>query len=94
MFEVFSGDCPHGPHRGPQGPNEDISQCGTCLAPSWAMRPENEQIGLHRDDCSLPRRHSGYCEPGGEGHAPAEVVRGYWVGYEEDIAKARRRHGG
>ena len=84
--------CPDGPHRGPQGPNEDLSQCGRCLTPSWSMRPENEQIGLHADDCSLPRRHEGYCIGGGEGHAPTDVVRGYWPGMDDDVRRARERH--
>jgi hypothetical protein len=71
-------DCPNGPHRGPQGPNEDLAQCPICLEPSHGMRPEGEEYGGHRDDCSLPRRHEGYCQPGGDGHPPPAVVRGYW----------------
>jgi hypothetical protein len=72
------GDCPHGPHRGPEGPNEDIAQCPTCLSPSWRMRPEGETYGEHLPDCSLEPRHEGRCKPGGDGHPPADVVRGYW----------------
>ena len=84
--------CPDSPHRGPQGPNEDLAQCPTCLAPSWAMRPDGEVIGLHLDDCSLLNRHEGHCVGGGEGHPPADVVRGFWPGMADDIAAARARH--
>lgn len=86
-------ECPNGPHRPPQGPNEDIAQCHTCWAMTWALRPEGEQHGLHTDDCSLPQRHTGYCAPGGNGHAPAPVVWGYWgPSTEADIAAARQKH--
>jgi len=84
--------CPDGPHKPPAGPNEDTTQCVRCLMPAGALRPENEQYGLHLDDCSLPRRHRGNCVGGGEGHAPTEIVRGYWPGMDEDIAAARARH--
>lgn len=86
------GDCPDGPHRGPQGPNEDLGQCGRCLMPSHSMRPVGETMGLHADDCSLDDRHPSYCVGGGAGHPPAPVIRGYWVGYEDDIAAARAAH--
>lgn len=92
MMMMMTDECPRGPHRGPQGPNEDIAQCSVCWFPTWAMRPENEQIGLHVDDCSLPRRHEGYCVGGGEGHAPTEVVRGFWPGMGADVAAARLAH--
>lgn len=69
--------CPKGPHRGPQGPNEDIAQCPTCLSPTFAMRPEGETFGEHLSDCSLPLRHQGYCKPGGNGHEPSRKVRGF-----------------
>ena len=69
-------NCPDGPHRGPQGPNEDLSQCARCLMPSWSMRPVGETIGRHLPDCSLPNRHPGYCVGGGAGHPDAEVLRG------------------
>lgn len=82
-----------GPHRIPQGPNEDIAQCPVCWSPTFAMRPENEQFGLHADDCSLPRRHEGYCVGGGKGHPVPEIVRGYWRGMDEDIAAARAKFG-
>lgn len=81
-------------HREPQGPNEDIAQCPECRMPTYSLRPANEQIGLHADDCSLPRRHEGYCVGGGEGHAPTEVVRGYWPNMDADVAAARARFGG
>jgi hypothetical protein len=71
-------ECPNGPHRGPQGPNEDLAQCLACWGVSYEMRPEGEEYGGHRADCSLPRRHESYCEPGGAGHPEPEVVRGYW----------------
>lgn len=83
--------CSQGPHRGPQGPNEDIGQCPECLSMSYAMRPSNEQIGLHIDDCSLDLRHPSFCVGGGEGHAPVEIVRGYWPGMDADVAAARER---
>ena len=82
-----------GPHRLPEGPNEDIAVCFRCGHPMFAMRPENEQFGLHDDDCSLPRRHQGYCVGGGKGHPPTEVVRGYWPGMDADVAAARARFG-
>lgn len=87
-----SSPCPHGPHRGPQGPNEDLSQCSRCWAPSWSLRPPGETIGLHAADCSLPERHERECVGGGHGHPPAKVVRGYWPGMEADIEAARARH--
>lgn len=33
-------DCPEKPHRGPQGPNEDLSQCrmGDCWLIFWVLR--------------------------------------------------------
>jgi hypothetical protein len=71
-------DCPNGPHRGPEGPNEDLGQCPICLAPSHSMRTEGEEYGGPIADCSLERRHEGRCKPGGEGHPPPAVVRGYW----------------
>lgn len=70
--------CPLGPHRFPEGPNEDIGQCPECWAPTFEMRPENETYGDHLPDCSLPRRHESYCQPGGPGHPRAEIIRGYW----------------
>lgn len=70
--------CPSGPHRGPEGPNEDLSQCATCWSPSYTMRREDETYGDHLPDCSLPVRHPGRCEPGGNGHPTAPVIRGYW----------------
>lgn len=69
-------ECPNAPHRGPQGPNEDLAQCGLCLMPSYSMRPAGETFGEHLPDCSLPIGHPSYCEPGGNGHPRAEVVRG------------------
>jgi len=84
--------CPKGPHRGPEGPNEDLATCPRCGRMSWALRPEGETLGLHADDCSLPRRHEGHCTHGGSGHAPAALVRGFWPGMEDDIAAARARH--
>lgn len=79
-------------HRGPEGPNEDMGWCSVANQPTYSMRPENEEIGLHADDCSLPRRHNSYCKGGGKGHPPAEVVRGYWPGMDDDIEAARARH--
>lgn len=70
--------CPDGPHRPPQGPNEDLSMCTTCWRPTYALRPEGETYGDHIADCSLPVRHEGYCQPGGGGHPRAANVRGYW----------------
>jgi hypothetical protein len=67
-------DC--GPHRGPEGPSEDIAQCWTCWSMSYAMRPERETWGHHLPDCSLPIRHESYCKPGGTGHPDAAVIRG------------------
>lgn len=70
-------ECPQGPHRPPQGPNEDVAQCGRCLSLTFAMRPEGETFGHHLPDCSLPERHQGYCVGGGSGHPPAKKIRGY-----------------
>lgn len=69
-------ECPEGPHRGPQGPNEDIAQCGRCLSISHSLRPASETFGYHLADCSLPVRHEGYCVGGGSGHEPAATIRG------------------
>jgi hypothetical protein len=68
--------CPDGPHRGPQGPNEDLAQCFSCLMPSWMLRPEGQEYGRHLADCSLPRRHESWCVGGGDGHPDAPVQRG------------------
>lgn len=68
--------CPNGPHRGPQGPNEDLSQCPLCLMPSFALRPDGETFGQHLPDCSLPRRHHGFCVGGGTGHPRSKQERG------------------
>lgn len=78
-------------HRGPEGPNEDLSQCRKCGLMSWVLRPENETFGMHLKDCSLSRRHESWCEGGGKGHPPAEVIRGFWPGMDEDIARERAR---
>lgn len=78
-FASHIGDpqgCPEGPHRGPEGPNEDLVQCPRCWSISWALRPEGETFGHHLPDCSLPLRHEGYCVGGGSGHPPAAKVRG------------------
>lgn len=77
-------DCPDAPHRGPEGPNEDMSQCSACAMPSHSTRPDGEEYGQHLPDCSLPRRHPSYCQPGGAGHPPAETQRGYWPTTKED----------
>jgi hypothetical protein len=69
-------DCPHGLHRGPEGPNEDLAQCPACWGASYAMRPEGETFGDHLPDCSLPQRHESYCQPGGTGHPTAATIRG------------------
>ena len=66
--------CPHGPHRGPQGPNEDLGMCHVCWMPSYTRRPAGEEFGGHIDDCSLPGDHASYCIGGGVGH-PEPVVR-------------------
>ena len=89
----MTADCPRGPHQPPAGPNEDVSLCSLCGAVSFEMRPEDEQFGLHLDDCSLERRHNGDCVGGGAGHPVAREVRGYWITMDEDIAAARQRHG-
>jgi hypothetical protein len=70
--------CPDGPHRGPQGPNEDFGQCPTCGSITWAKRPAGETFGWHADDCSLPVDHESFCESGGDGHPAAPVIRGFW----------------
>ncbi|QMU97831.1 hypothetical protein FVO59_11905 [Microbacterium esteraromaticum] len=57
------------PHPEPAGPNMDLGQCADCWMPIGVMRPDGESFGWHSADCSLPMRHSGYCQPGGVGHA-------------------------
>lgn len=74
-------NCPRQPHRGPQGPNEDLGQCPLCLSISYSMRPEGETYGLHLEDCSLPVGHESNCQPGGAGHLVGSHVRG-WFGPE------------
>jgi hypothetical protein len=69
-------DCANAPHRGPQGPNEDLAQCPICWAVDHALRPVGETFGQHIPDCSLPLRHYGYCKPGGNGHPRSEHERG------------------
>jgi hypothetical protein len=78
MFDTPPDQCPHGPHRPPSGPNEDIAQCRACGSISWALRPEGETYGQHLPDCSLPERHENECAPGGTGHPKARLVRGYF----------------
>jgi hypothetical protein len=69
--------CPRGPHRGPEGPNEDVSQCMRCGSVDHSMRPWGETFGRHLDDCSLPIWHESNCEGGGSGHPEAPVLRGW-----------------
>jgi len=71
-------ECPAAPHRGPEGPNEDLSQCPLCLSPSYEKRPRGETYGRHLGDCALPIDHESYCKPGGVGHPNSTTVRGYW----------------
>lgn len=79
LFQHYSpARCPDGPHRGPEGPNEDVDQCRKCWSLSWRLRPEGQTYGEHLSDCSLPVRHESQCKPGGDGHPPAAKVRGYW----------------
>lgn len=75
---IDPAECPRAPHRAPQGPNEDVAQCPKCWSLDFVLRPDGETFGDHAADCSLPRRHESYCQPGGSGHAPAEKIRGYW----------------
>lgn len=81
---VSPDDCPEGPHRGPQGPNEDLAQCPRCWSPSFASRPHGEEYGGHLPDCSLPRDHASYCVGGGSGHPAPDVVRGFCPNRQED----------
>ncbi|WP_156251001.1 helix-turn-helix domain-containing protein [Pseudactinotalea terrae] len=93
FFGAYLGKpCPQGPHRGPEGPNEDLATCPLCGGGSWTLRPEGETLGLHAQDCSLPVRHESRCIGGGTGHAPAPVVRGFWAGMDDEVAAARARH--
>jgi hypothetical protein len=78
MKNLYDPNCPYLPHRGPQGPNEDISTCAHCGRMSYVKRPQGETYGFHIADCSLPVDHESYCEPGGAGHTPTENVRGVW----------------
>lgn len=78
-------------HQNQHGPCTDTGQCPLCHFPVPRLRPKGETYGLHAEDCALPERHYGPCEHGGAGHAPG-VVRGYWPGMNEDIARAREHH--
>lgn len=78
-------------HRQPEGPNEDIGWCSKCQRPVGVLRPQGETYGLHADDCSLPNRHRGRCVGGGDGHPPAELIRGWWSGYEKDMRRAKEK---
>ena len=71
-----TADCLSHAHRGPQGPNEDISWCAKANLPTYSLRPAGETFGHHLPDCSLPIDHPSYCQPGGNGHPPAKVIRG------------------
>lgn len=73
---VPPSECPEGPHRGPEGPNEDLAQCPRCFSVHWCRRPVGEEFGGHIRDCSLPRDHESYCQPGGLGHPPPLYRRG------------------
>ena len=77
MFNFSLGDdCPYAPHRGPEGPNEDLAQCWECGSISYARRPQGEEFIGHIKDCSLPQDHLSYCKPGGKGHPPPFKRRG------------------
>jgi hypothetical protein len=76
LGEGPGSECLDAPHRGPQGPNEDIAQCPRCWSPTYSLRPAGETFGNHLPDCSLPLRHESFCEPGGDGHPEAAKVRG------------------
>lgn len=76
LFSTDPAKCKRGPHRGPQGPNEDLAQCPFCASPSYSMRPVGETFGDHLPDCSLPYWHESYCVGGGSGHPASRVVRG------------------
>ena len=52
-WQIESKDCTE-THRGPQGPNEDLSQCWQCGTPTYRLRPVGETFGEHQADCSLP----------------------------------------
>lgn len=79
LFSIVEpDDCPDGPHRGPEGPNEDLGHCLKCGMPDHWPRPDGEEYCGHLPDCSLPRRHASYCQPGGDGHPPADNTRGYF----------------
>lgn len=76
IWPYLGKTCPGEPHRGPEGPNEDIGQCSKCGGLSFSMRPEGETFGRHWPDCSLPNRHEGECVGGGTGHPDAPKIRG------------------
>lgn len=79
LFPYHAWECPHlARHRPPQGPNEDVAVCRECGTLTYSMRPPGETFGEHLPDCALPVDHSGYCVPGGAGHPPSTVVRGFW----------------
>ncbi len=89
LGEYDPATCPQGPHRGPQGPNEDISQCYWCGSPDHVLRRWGETYGTHAADCSLPIWHEGFCAPGGSGHPRAPEVRGYFPsGGEESPSRS------
>lgn len=76
-------ECPKAPHRPPEGPNEELSQCMLCSAISFTRRPAGEEYYGHIADCSLPRDHLSYCKPGGAGHPKPEKRRGHFPEEEQ-----------
>lgn len=41
-------DCPNGPHRAPEGPEEVLAMCYLCWSPTWAPRGQRRLWGLRR----------------------------------------------
>lgn len=70
------------------GPCVDLAQCPECGTICGALRPPGETFGFHARDCSLPERHYGECVGGGTGHQPGHI-RGYWPGFDADVAAER-----
>lgn len=72
--------CKYGPHRGPQGPNEDLAQCFRCGAVSHRMRAWGDTFGAHSIDCGLPIWHGDYCSRANVPHVTSALVRLAWDG--------------
>lgn len=73
---ITAENCPYGPHRGPQGPNEDLAQCFHCGTISHRMRPWGDTFCGHLDECGLPIWHASLCAPAELPHPTSTAALG------------------